>query len=155
MKAEYMSKKIRTLAICIFYHQGRILAAKGYDKLKDEFFYRPYGGGIEFGEKAEEAVKREVLEETGYGMHDITLIGVTENIFTFNGKQGHEIVFLFDAKFDDIGVYDLEVVQGVEDSKGLELEGHWCCVSQIVSGDVVVYPDGIAEAIQAYVMKQS
>lgn len=148
-----MSNKIRTLAICIFYHQGRILAAKGYDTLKDEIFYRPYGGGIEFGEKAEEALKREVYEETGYGIHDVTFIGVSENIFTFNGKPGHEIVFLFDAKFDDSAVYELEVVNGVEDSKMHELEGHWLHVNQVANDVVKVYPDGIAEAIKSYIMK--
>src|SRR6266568_4543117 len=47
--------RIRPLAICVFSHNGCILAAEGVDPLKDnQVFYRPLGGGIEFGEYAEQ-----------------------------------------------------------------------------------------------------
>lgn len=42
--------RIRPLAICVFRHQDRILVAEGYDPVKDEHFYRPLGGGNEFGD---------------------------------------------------------------------------------------------------------
>jgi len=41
---------IRSIAICVFRHKNHILVAEGYDPVKDEYFYRPLGGGIEFGE---------------------------------------------------------------------------------------------------------
>ena len=42
--------RIRPLAICVFLNNNRILVAEGYDPIKQQTFYRPLGGGIEFGE---------------------------------------------------------------------------------------------------------
>ncbi len=44
-----MPEQIRPLVICLFWQGQRILVAKGYDPLKREQFFRPLGGGIEFG----------------------------------------------------------------------------------------------------------
>jgi hypothetical protein len=41
---------IRPPAISVFRHNGRILAAESYDPIRQQTFYRPLGGGIEFGE---------------------------------------------------------------------------------------------------------
>ena len=57
--------KIRPLAICIFRKNDRILVAEGYDPVKNEHFYRPLGGGIEFGEYSEQTIRRELMEEIG------------------------------------------------------------------------------------------
>ena len=54
----------RPLVICLFSNNGRILAAKGTDSVKQNEFYRPLGGMIEFGERSSDALKREILEET-------------------------------------------------------------------------------------------
>jgi hypothetical protein len=45
--------QIRPIALCVFHNNNRILVFEGYDKAKDEIFYRPLGGGIEFGEKGD------------------------------------------------------------------------------------------------------
>jgi 8-oxo-dGTP pyrophosphatase MutT (NUDIX family) len=39
------------------------LVAHGHDSVKSEDFYRPLGGGIEFGELSEAALRREIKEE--------------------------------------------------------------------------------------------
>ena len=54
---------IRALVICIFQKDDSILVAEGYDPVKGENFYRPIGGGIEYGEKSTEALMREVREK--------------------------------------------------------------------------------------------
>jgi NADH pyrophosphatase NudC (nudix superfamily) len=63
--------KVRPLAIGVFRHKGRILAAEGYDRVKKQTFYRPLGGKIEFGETGAEAVARELLEEIGAAVTDL------------------------------------------------------------------------------------
>ena len=64
------------------------------------------GGRIKFGETAEEAVKREVLEETGYELEIDRLGFVHENYFygdapTNFGKLIYEISFFFYMKVPD------------------------------------------------------
>lgn len=142
-------KNIRVLALCIFSSNGRILAARGVDTTKNEVFYRPFGGGVEFGETAVAAVKREIAEELDKKITEPSLISVRENIFTFNGKIGHEIVFIFDANFVDDSIYRAATVEGIEEDKKLELVGSWISISDILAGNVTVYPRGIEIALQA------
>ena len=54
---------IRPVAICIFRKEDKILVFEAYDKVDDKIFYRPLGGGIEFGEHSSETVVREIREE--------------------------------------------------------------------------------------------
>ncbi|MFE6733619.1 NUDIX domain-containing protein [Microbacterium sp. NPDC057650] len=58
-------------------------------------FHRLIGGSVELGETHREAVIREVHEELGASILDLTFLGMVENIFRFNGELGHEIVALY------------------------------------------------------------
>ncbi len=100
-----MKKYARPIAICIFYHQDKILAVQGYDKIRKQKFYRPIGGGIELGETSRQALKREIKEELNADIINLKQIGIIENIFTYQGKPGHEIVFIYDAEFKDKKFY--------------------------------------------------
>jgi len=44
---------IRTIVIGVAVRDDRVLAIEGFDAHKGERFYRPPGGGIEFGETSE------------------------------------------------------------------------------------------------------
>src|SRR5512141_1623562 len=96
-------KRVRPLAICVFRNQGRILVNQGYDSLREEYYYRPLGGGIEFGEPAEETVCRELLEELNVEVdkESLNYLGAVENIFTFNGTPGHEIILIYAGSLKD------------------------------------------------------
>ncbi|MGE5426110.1 MAG: NUDIX hydrolase [Bacillota bacterium] len=85
---------IRGLSLGIIRKGNKILVSPGYDKSKGESFYRPLGGGIEFGETSEEALKREFMEEISAELKDCRLITVVENIFTYEERKGHEICFI-------------------------------------------------------------
>jgi len=91
--------RIRPIAICLFRNRGRILVSEGFDTVKQSYYYRPLGGGIEYGESSKAAVLREIQEELDAQIENIQSVGVIENIFTYEGEQGHEIVFVFDAEF--------------------------------------------------------
>ena len=102
---------IRVLAICVFRRGTKILVARGYDSVKDDWFLRPIGGEVEFGELAAEAVKREVREELRAETTGVVQLGVLENVFTYQGKPGHEVVLVFDGQFSDECLYSQESLE--------------------------------------------
>jgi len=57
------NKKITVKVMCFIEHNGKLLLNKGYDKVKNETFFRIIGGGVNFGERSEEALRREIKEE--------------------------------------------------------------------------------------------
>jgi len=98
--------RIRPVALCLFQHKGRILVSRAYDAVKQDFYCRPLGGGIEFGKRGVETIAREIREELGAEIEKIRWLGTLENLFTGEGKAGHEIVLVFDAGFIDRSLYD-------------------------------------------------
>lgn len=95
----FTEKYIRPLAVAVVRYQGKILAVRGVDHVKNEVFFRLPGGGIEFGETAEAALKREFAEEFGVEVKIGRRLDVTENVFSYEGRAGHEIVFCFRGFF--------------------------------------------------------
>ncbi|MEZ4868818.1 MAG: NUDIX hydrolase [Caldilineaceae bacterium] len=115
---------IRVVAICVFRQDDRILVFEGFDERKNSYFYRPLGGGVEAGETSEVAVCREIREEVGAEVTDLRLLGVIENIFTVNGRAGHEIVFVYDGRFVEQHLYTQESFMIYEDN-GASLRASW------------------------------
>jgi|SRR5215216_2089084 len=140
--------QIRPLAICVFRIKDRILVAEGYDPIKGETFYRPLGGGIEFGERSEETICRELMEEIGVELKQNTLknLGTVENIFTFNGTPSHEIVLIYDGVLEDSGLYDQAVILGKE-ANGEEIRAVWKNLDEFGAGKFILYPDGLLEML--------
>ncbi|WP_208322078.1 NUDIX domain-containing protein [Paramicrobacterium fandaimingii] len=63
-------------------------------------FHRLVGGSVELGETHREAIIREVEEELGARILDLTHLGMLENIFHYNGELGHEIVALYSGRLE-------------------------------------------------------
>jgi 8-oxo-dGTP pyrophosphatase MutT (NUDIX family) len=142
-------KRVRPLAICVFRHQDRILVMEGYDPLKKEHFYRPLGGGIEFGESSTETVCRELMEEIHVEVdrQSLKYLGTLENIFTFDGNPGHEIVLIYDGILQEPGLYDQAMIVGQE-VDGEEFRAIWKNISEFGAGKSILYPTGLLEMLQ-------
>jgi ADP-ribose pyrophosphatase YjhB (NUDIX family) len=69
-------------------------------------YHRLIGGSVELGETHREAIIREVNEELGARIIDLTHLGMVENIFRYNGELGHEIVALYSGRLDPIPADD-------------------------------------------------
>jgi 8-oxo-dGTP pyrophosphatase MutT (NUDIX family) len=120
----------------------RLLVYEGYDSVKDERFYRPLGGGIEFGELGAEAVAREVREELGATVSDVRFLGVLESVFTYAGEPGHELVLM----------YEVALADPVADGTRLLDEDAvvtWVGPSAIRDGSAKLYPDGLLELLDS------
>lgn len=63
-------------------------------------FHRLVGGSVELGETHTEAIIREIDEELGVRILDLTHLGMVENIFRYNGELGHEIVAVYSGRLD-------------------------------------------------------
>jgi 8-oxo-dGTP pyrophosphatase MutT (NUDIX family) len=135
-------KQIRAKALGVIQHEGRLLVFEGYDLVKDETFYRPLGGGIEFGETGAQAMVREIREEIGAEVANVRYLGLCENIFTYAGEIGHEIVLLFEAELVDTSLYERDDLQAVEPG-GVVFKVLWKPLSDFADGRVPLYPDGL------------
>jgi len=136
--------QIRPVALCVFRNKNRILVFEGYDKVKEEIFYRSLGGGIDFGEKAEDTVRRELKEELNVEVGEVRYLGTLENIFTFNGNSYHEIVMIHDGALVDSGLYEQAVIVGQE-ANGEEIRAVWKRLDKFGEGKSILYPIGLLE----------
>jgi 8-oxo-dGTP pyrophosphatase MutT (NUDIX family) len=139
--------QIRPLAICVFRNKDRILVFEGYDPIKKQSFYRPLGGGIEFGEYGEEAVRREIMEELHTEIENLSYLGMLENVFVFNGTPGHEIVMVYDGALINSGLYDQSVIAVIE-ANGEEVRAMWKNLDEFGAGKSILYPVGLLEMLR-------
>jgi len=140
-------KHLRAIAICVFRNRGRILVLDLYDPSTGKRFHRPAGGGVEFGEPSVDALGREMREELGVEIEAPVLLGVLENIFYYNGRPGHEIVFVYDAQFVDQELYEVERFTVHEDT-GETFHAVWLELSNAGPQTPPVYPRGLIELLR-------
>src|SRR5262245_24712199 len=139
--------KILPLVLCLFLNRERILVSRSYDSVKCEYYYRPLGGGIEFGETSREAVTREMREELGAVIENVKLIGMLENIFINEGEPGHEIVLVYDATFVDRSLYERDVLNAHEPELGSSFIAEWKSLDDLQRGPDRLVPEGLAALI--------
>jgi 8-oxo-dGTP pyrophosphatase MutT (NUDIX family) len=141
---------IRPLAICVFRRDDEIFVMECYDPTKQETFYRPLGGGIEFGEQAIATIKRELREELNTEVTNLHYLATLENIFIYDGQPGHEIVMVFDGTFIDQSIYQQELIIAVEkEADNQEIECVWKALDFFREGHAPLYPDGLLELLDS------
>jgi 8-oxo-dGTP pyrophosphatase MutT (NUDIX family) len=121
---------------------------QGYDPVKDDYFFRPLGGGIEFGETSMDTVCRELMEELNVTVDRDSLLylGTVENIFTFAGKPHHEIIMIYDGALKESGLYDQAVIAGKE-ANGEEIRAEWKEIEEFGRDKSILYPNGLLEML--------
>jgi 8-oxo-dGTP pyrophosphatase MutT (NUDIX family) len=142
------SAAVRAKAVAVCRNAGRVLVERGYDRVAESRFYRAIGGHIDFGKRATQTVAREWREEYGLTLRDVRLLGVLENLFTYEGRPGHEIVFAFEARVVEPQVYQQDEFEGV-DPDGNRHEAIWVSLHDLATGDIPLSPAGLLELLQA------
>ncbi|MBD2244336.1 NUDIX hydrolase [Nostoc sp. FACHB-888] len=132
--------EIRVIALGLIRDGERIFVSEGYDPVKQETFYRALGGGVDFGETSHAALEREFQEEIQADLTNIKYLGCIENLFTFNGRQGHEIIQLYQCDFVDSKFYQLESLIFSE-SQTHKHKALWMDISSFKSGKFKLVPE--------------
>jgi 8-oxo-dGTP pyrophosphatase MutT (NUDIX family) len=134
-------ERIRPLVLGIPRRDGEILVARLYDDSAKEPFYRPIGGGIKFGEASTEALVREFREELGVEVTVADYLGTVENMFTFEGADGHEIAIVHEV--DPVDALARQgSVEGIDDG-GATYAAEWHTPSALERADEPLYPEGL------------
>lgn len=136
-------QKIRVISVAVIWHQDRLFVSQGYDPVKEEIFYRCLGGGVKFGETSQAALVREFQEEIQAELTQLQYLGCLENIFTFNGELGHELMQVYQANFVDPRFYQKASVTFAE--KKRQKLAVWVPAPQFESGELKLVPENFLE----------
>ncbi len=137
-----MKGHIRPIALGLIWRGDELLVFEGYDPADGEVFYRPLGGGIRFGERSEETLRREFREELGVELAEVRYVGTLENVFVHDGQPSHEIVQLYEATVTDPSFYGREAFEVHEDG-GLVLTARWMALSEFRGEGPPLVPEGL------------
>lgn len=139
------TNQIRVLALGVIRDGDRLFISEGYDPVKQQVFYRVMGGGVDFGETSYDALKREFQEEIQAELTNIKYLGCLENLFTFNGNPGHEILQLYQCDFVDPKFYQIEEMffaEGERQKKAL-----WVDINLFKSGELRIVPENFLDHV--------
>ena len=136
-------KEIRPIALGLDIKNNKLLVSEGFDKVKNETFYRCLGGGIEFLEKSEEALKREFLEEINVDITVKDFLGISENIFTYQGKKAHELILFYSIEISD---ENYQEEYKVIDDHG-ETIAKWIDIDEFKNKNKILYPEEVFKYI--------
>ena len=132
-------KEIRPIVLGLAVKDNKLLVSEGFDNVKKQTFYRCLGGGIEFLEKSTDALKREFKEEINIDIVIKDLLGISENIFTYEGKNAHELVFYYNI---NILGKDYKEEYVVTDDNG-QTKAVWIDINEFKNGNKILYPQEV------------
>lgn len=132
-------KEIRPVVLGIVKKDEKILVSRGYDSSRKEFFYRCIGGGIDFLERSEDALKREFIEELNVEIKVGRFLGISENIFKYKGKDAHELILFYDVSIKN---EDYKFSYKLIDDED-EYEALWVDINTFKKGENTIYPKEI------------
>ena len=76
------------------------------------------GGGVQFLETSEEAIIREIKEETGLDIKVDSFVSTIENIFEKDGIKFHEVYFIYKGSF----IEDIDTSKIINNIEGKPLK---------------------------------
>lgn len=142
--------RIRAVALAIFIRprDGAVLAGRFGEP--DHIFYRPPGGGIEFGEYSGEAACREAVEELGHAVRADRLLGVVETHFVYEGRPRHEIIFNWLLHFEDPSLYEWDEFEA-EEIDGERYVAYWVHDGDLAARGIRLVPRELVPMLEKVV----
>jgi len=137
---------IRAKIVCLLRNADRILLLHITDPYDGREFLIPPGGGVEFGETLEQAVVREIAEEVGIRIVSPRRLGMFENIFRYNGRPEHELVFVYEAECSDRELCAKQEIT-ITESNGNLFAARWYTHSESLATGLSLFPEGLRELL--------
>lgn len=135
-------QRIRPIAIGLLRHEARLLVMRVADATGKLAGVRPPGGGVEFGERADEALRREFREEFDVAVEILGPPAIFENLYRFNGAAGHEIVFAFPIASPEL----ITKIRGrfvVREDNGSQAAAEWIALERLKADELALFPPGL------------
>lgn len=140
---------IRPIALALIKNpKNQYLYHQGTDSYTKEKFYRPLGGGIDFGETAATCLQREMVEELNEEIKLDGYIETLENIFSYENKAAHEIVIIYKAEFKNPAVYEKNALI-IHEHDGRTATAVWRTLEEIKTEGAHLYPPGLEKIIKS------
>lgn len=137
---------IRAKVVCVLRNAERFLLMRITDPHDGRQMLIPPGGGVEFGERLDEAVVREVFEEVGIRIAPPKRLGMLENVFSFAGKPEHELIFVYEAPCPDAKLCARAEIT-ITESNGNLFPAGWYTLDEVTASATKLVPDGLFELL--------
>ena len=135
--------RIRVVAVGVLVRDGWVLAEEYADGRGGRFLRAP-GGGVEFGEAADDAVRREFREELAVVLDSARRVGIVENIYDADGRRGHEIVYVYAIESSALAALPRGERLPVLDS---DTTVGWYRIDSLAAEGLPLYPAGILDLV--------
>ena len=112
-----LSGKVAVIAAAVIRSEDRILVWTDYNPDTGETVAVPPAGHVEFGEKGEETIRRELQEELQATAQRVDYVGLIEDIFDWAGQRRHEIYLIYDVDLAKRTIYGAKDVQIEDDDE--------------------------------------
>jgi len=124
-----MAKNILCRTAAFIIKNNELLFAKNINSP----YYYLVGGGIEENETSEEAVVREIYEETGLKLEIDKLVIIQERFHVVDKQKFHEIRFFYSVK-DNV---EIDIADGTFTDQGTDETLHWFPVDKLSEYNIV------------------
>jgi ADP-ribose pyrophosphatase YjhB (NUDIX family) len=125
-------------------HENAVLLHHG----EGENFWTFPGGRAEFGETAEQTLKREMKEELDADVEVVRLLWFVENFFTYADRQCHEIALYFLMRFPADSIYLVQPGSFQGQEEAAKLTFRWFSRQPEVLSQLPVLPSFLQTALQ-------
>lgn len=138
--------RIKVKVRAVIRRGSEVLLSFAIDPVSGVRYGRFLGGAIEFGERAEDTVRRELHEEIGVELGTVNPLGVVEDVCEFGGRWHHEITFVFEASFADPTNY--ERVNFLVNETVCDGPAEWVALERVTSGAIPFYPPELVSLLR-------
>ncbi|WP_224449457.1 NUDIX hydrolase [Haloprofundus salilacus] len=140
------AERIRVVALGVVRRDDELLVFEG-DSEESGTYYRPLGGGVEFGEHSVDALRREFREELEVELTQVHELGTFEDVFTLDGEECHEVHRVYGAAFVQQWPYQMDSFTGYEPELDEEFDCLWKPLSAFTDGEETLYPEKLPSVL--------